>query len=226
VWRQLWNKPLFANTMVEIGLSYIERLKPFMEGERWRDWCDSAKPILTLDGPANREESFSFTEHAPAALKTVRISKKRLFAIQGAAQALARWNAQSPVPLLAFAPLNRDDLIATVQRDLCRGWGHITTMHFLTDCGLSCKPDRWLARTMTWLNLVTGVDSERPVPNAREAVLIDRAVKQLVLAVDGEVTPHRLRYFDKILMEASRQGIVERPRPGTAPDADGTSLPA
>ncbi|MET1755535.1 hypothetical protein ABVV53_08690 [Novosphingobium sp. RD2P27] len=218
VWRHMWNKPLFANTMVQIGLNWVAQLTPFVEGDLWRQWGDPTRPYLTLNGPANRNDSFAYTDYAPPQLRELPITKKRLFAVQGAAQALARWSAQSAAPLIRFVPLDRHDLVPTMMHELGRGWGHITTMHFLTDVGLSVKPDRWLVRTMVWANLggndLTDIlDTNRAVPSLPQAIAIDLAVKKLVIEVDGVLTPRRLRYFDKILMEASRQGIVEHPRP-------------
>ena len=180
----------------------------------WRAWGDIDRPYLTLEGAANRNDNFTFTDWAPAALQELRIARKRLFPVQGAAQALAARTVRTDKPFADLEGVDSRALIVGCKNEFGDRWGHITVMHFLTDLGLSCKPDRWLVRTTRFLGLV-GPDVREDVdnPNLREAIAIDHAVKQLIVRLDGTLTPRRLRYVDKILMEAGKQGVIERPLP-------------
>ena len=208
-WSILWDKPLYAYTRVEIADGYRQHLLPFVAGREWQQWSDPERPWLVLNGPANRDASFRFTPWAPDDLKGLRIARGRLFAVQGAARALKRWADQSETPLAAMMDRDPEELLQDLRSALGPHWGHITIMHFLTDAGLFCKPDRWLVRTVRHLGLCETVRADRGVPTRAEAILIDRAVKQIVRDLDGSLTPRRLRYIDKILMEAGKQGVID-----------------
>lgn len=211
VWNVLWDKPLYADTQVLIAHSYIGKLRPFVNGDRWWDWADPDHPVLTMDGPAHLNVSFAFGSGAPAGLDRIGVAKKCLFAVQGAARALARWSAADPhAPLRCHEGRSSGELIRGMCAELGPRWGHVTAMHFLAELGLSVRADRWLARAANWLGLVDAINTDRALPNLHEAIAIDAAVKDLVRKVDGTLSPARLRYFDKILMEAARQGIVSR----------------
>ncbi|OYU75103.1 MAG: hypothetical protein CFE32_15545 [Alphaproteobacteria bacterium PA3] len=100
------------------------------------------------------------------------------------------------------------NIVSDFRLRLGRGWGHITVMHMLTDFGLSVKPDIHLVRAARQLGLVEGL---RPVssPNEPEALAIVTAIVRVVQAVYGnEASFAKLRYTDKMLMEASRKEII------------------
>ena len=205
VWAALWDKPLYANSHVKAGEGYVKKLRPLVEDLGWQSWGIPDQPYVEFSGgKANLETSFRFTNHAPSGLSDIKISRKRLYAIGGAARALNKWSCASETPVAGFLGKNSGDLLDQVQNDLGLRWGHITVMHFLTELGLSCKPDRWLVRSVHALGIANGFNPERKAPNRREAILIDRAVKQLVAQLYGTSSGPPLRYVDKILMEASR----------------------
>lgn len=206
-WSILWDKPLYAYTRVNIGDDYKKKLKPFVEGDAWKQWSNPDRPWLILNGPANRNDSFELTDFAPPDLATIGIARSRLFAVQGAARALKQWADRTATPLAPLIGLKSEALLTKLREDLGPRWGHITIMHFLTDAGLFCKPDRWLVRTVSRLGLC---DAVHDVPTRAEAIRIDSAVKQIVQDLDGSLTPQRLRYFDKLLMEAGKQGVMDR----------------
>ena len=81
-------------------------------------------------------------------------------------------------------------------------------MHMMTDFGLAVKPDLHLVRTVRHLRLVEGL-RDVAVPNEREAILIVTAITRLVQAVYGPSADFaNLRYADKVLMDASLEGLV------------------
>ncbi len=205
-WDMIWDKPLYAYTRTDIGDVYRHRLASHVEGQRWRQWADSSSPFLTLDGPANRNTSFEFTPNCPEAVRETGIAKSRLFAVQGGARALAKLAERSEQPFAPLIQLPSERLIVVLKEMLGPRWGHITILHLLTDFGLASKPDRWVVRSMHRLGLVPPV-KQRDVPSAKDAILIDSVIKDLVRDHDGELQPQRLRYFEKLLMEYSKQGV-------------------
>jgi hypothetical protein len=208
IWPVLWDKPLYAYTRVKIADGYVEKLTPFAAGATWRHWGDPERPFVICTGRANLNTSFKITEHAPTGLDALSIARGRIYAVGGAARALQKWSTRSVAPLAPFLAMDSANLLKTMRDDLGLRWGHITIMHFLTDMGLFCKPDRWLVRSAHALGIADGCKRDRDVPTRKEAILIDRAVKQLVRDVYGELTGKRLRYVDKILMDASRLGVL------------------
>ena len=205
-WTMIWDKPLYAYTKTDIGDVYRQRLASHVEGQRWRQWADSSSPFLTLDGPANRNSSFEFTPVCPVAVRETGIAKSRLFAVQGGARALAHLAERSETPFAPLIQSSSEMLLVKLKEMLGPRWGHITILHLLTDFGLASKPDRWVVRSMHRLGLVPTV-KQRDVPSAKDAILIDRLIKDLVHEHDGELRPQRLRYFEKLLMEYSKQGV-------------------
>jgi len=217
-WLRIWNKPLFSNTKVNIGHSYMEKLRPFML-EAWRFvGVDPEKFIITHDGRGNRAENYSASGLVVSQIRKVSgIAAKRLLGIQGGGnflRTMVRFNGES-APLAPYAANDFDAmldqlprLIAEFRILLGRGWGHITVMHMMTDFGLAVKPDLHLVRTVRHLRLVEGL-RDVAVPNEREAILIVTAITRLVQAVYGPSADFaNLRYADKVLMDASLEGLV------------------
>ena len=84
------------------------------------------------------------------------------------------------------------------------GLGEITVLHALTDMGLAVKPDLHLTNTMRHFGL-----------NPRDPLEINAHVGDLLCALrrSGRANiPKKIRYVDKVLMEISRQGIIDASR--------------
>lgn len=207
IWEILGTKPLYANTRTNIARSYVDKLAPLIANGRWRIWGDNIKPFISLAGPANRNASFSFTRHAPVELQCVGISRKRLFAVQGAAQALVDLQTQTKDQLAGMVDRKLEVLVPELIEKFGKGWGCITVLHFLTDMGIAVKPDIHLVRSVHTLQLLSGI-RQRKQPTMSEALAMVEAVKGLVNEVYGEITPKRLRYVDKVLMAASQHHVV------------------
>ncbi len=207
IWPRIWNKPLYANTRVPIGAKWAQQLALHMNGA-WHHWgTDASTFLIEKTGKGIALASFELNKAAAEIQQKTRIPIHRLYAIQGAAQALRIRAAKSETP---YADLTHADLEITVQtlrEEMGSGWGPITVLHFLTDLGLACKPDLHLVKTVQYLwpalNLRQG-----QAPNLPEAVAINRKVRWLVEQLDGSFSPVRLRYIDKVLMEISKRNLI------------------
>lgn len=217
-WRQIWNKPLYANTKVAIGERYEEKLSSIMPGA-WRFiGLDRERFLITHQGKGSSAENFAESGSIIQQIRNVSgVAAKRLFAIQGGAAFLRELVAENgeSAPLSPYAADDLDKMLEKLQNiisdfrpRLGRGWGHITVMHMLTDFGLSVKPDIHLVKTVRRLGIVEGL-RDATLPNEREAIAIVTAIAHLVQAVYGdEASFAKLRYTDKMLMDASREGLL------------------
>jgi hypothetical protein len=208
IWGKAWNKPLYANTRVEIGEKWVQKLKPYMSGA-WQHWGERRGAFL-IAKPGTGSETEAFRVIGPLAQQIRRetgIAMYRLFAIQGAASAVRTRTAKSNAPYADLVNSDPSVMITTVRREMGPGWGHITVLHFLTDLGLACKPDLHLVRTVRHLSPELPLKPQK-VPTLNESILINRWARALVEAVDGYFNPARLRYMDKMLMEISRQKLI------------------
>jgi len=210
IWRRTWTKPLYANTRVSIGTKWVQQLEPYMKGS-WRHWgMDNKTVLIKKTGKGIARSSFELNEAAADIQRITRIAVHRLYAIQGAARALRARAAENETPYADLIDVDYGEMVPAIQQEMGTGWGNITVLHFLTDLGLACKPDRHLARTVQhlWPSLNLG---EREVPSLSEAIQINQRVRWLVEELDGSFSPARLRYIDKILMEISKQGLIPNP---------------
>jgi hypothetical protein len=136
------------------------------------------------------------------------IAMHRPFAIQGAAGALRTRATEITPPYADLVNAGPNVMVPTVQREMGPGWGHITVLHFLTDLGLACKPDLHLVRTVRHLGLSLDLKDQK-VPTLADAITINRRVRLLVETLYGSVSPARLRYIDKTLMDISMLGLIK-----------------
>ncbi|MGB7136352.1 MAG: hypothetical protein WBD46_13750 [Acidobacteriaceae bacterium] len=204
IWEHTWNKPLYANTRVDTGDAWIRKLKPHMPGA-WRQWGLGDSFLLERPGKGSKNEAFKAQNSFTAQVrKETGIAMYRLFAIQGAAGALRERRKRSNTPYADLINIDPAEMVPLVQKEMGFGWGCITVLHFLTDLGLACKPDLNLMRTLRHLGMWNG----RGTPTCEECIEINRRVRMLLERLDGSVTPARLRYLDKILMEISRYGLI------------------
>lgn len=207
IWSCVWNKPLYANTKVEIGKKMIEKLAPYTDGA-WQHWGKAGDAfVIARTGKGTGTDAFKLSPSAEDIRKKTNIAAYRLFAIQGAAEALHARALKSETP---YADLNMDLSITVpmIQREMGAFWGPITVLHFLADLGLACKPDRHLARTVSSLGMSLNLRNQKAL-SLEDAIAINRRIRCLVEEMDGSFSPARLRYIDKILMEISNRGLIE-----------------
>lgn len=207
IWSVIWEKPLFANMKVAIAQRKIDAVRTLFDGA-WR-FIGSDHVRFHVERVANGSgtAAFAVTGLVAEEARTVhRIAPHRLFAIQGAAQALkARAERQRDG---LFADLNSVSLpvaVRRLQREFGPYWGPITVMHLLTDMGLACKPDLHLVRSVAALG---GPKPLGKVPSFREAIEVNEAVRNLAFDIHGSCSPAQLRKLDLSLMEISRLGLL------------------
>lgn len=208
VWQRVWDKPLFANTKVAIGVASAAKLDPYMRGA-WRTWgLQGGEFMIEKIGKGSSMESFRLA--GPLAVEVRQntgIALHRLYAIQGAASAMRARATKNAVPYADLVQAEIGGSVRAVQAEMGPGWGHITVLHFLTDLGVACKPDLHLVRAVRHLGMSLDLRSGQ-VPNFADAVTINQRVRTLAEAVYGSVEPVKLRYLDKILMELSRLQVI------------------
>jgi hypothetical protein len=211
VWRRAWDKPLFANTQVAIGVAATAKLGRYMPGA-WRSWgVPGSAFVIEKVGKGISVEAFrAVGPLAQQIRKETGIALHRLYAIQGAAAAMRLRAAASATPYLDLTTMDVATTVRAVQREMGPGWGHITVLHFLTELGLTCKPDLHLVRTVRHLGMSLDL-RDMKVPRFADAVTINRRVQALAEAVYGSAEPARLRYLDKVLMELSLRRVIDAP---------------
>lgn len=206
VWSVLWGKPLFANARVQVAERWCETLRPHMDSA-WNLWGEPEHFLLTKTGSGIQRSSFSASGPAAEKILQTSIALHRVYAIQGAARAIKSRAQVSGYPFQNLAEIDLPEAVGQLRTEFGSGWGPITVLHFLTDLGLAVKPDLHLMRTMRHLSNFAEAGA-RKVPSLDEAIAVNLAVKKLAIDVGRDTSPASMRYFDKVLMEISRQGIV------------------
>tara|TARA_R100000365_G_C2748604_1_gene80687 strand:+ start:11310 stop:12089 length:780 start_codon:yes stop_codon:yes gene_type:complete len=211
-WQVAWPIPLFAHTTVGNGMGMVERLRPHME-QGWRTWGERSGPITVKHlGGSNEAANFTVAGKYAEVIRNCRIAPHRLLAIQGAAKGirqLVKYDEASP-PFAAVAKKPLNELVPELVEIFGRGWGHISVLHFLTDLGLAVKPDLHLVKTVQSLGLLNDLEPER-VPSLAQALAINEEVRRLAAQLNGgQYTPRQLRRLDALLMEVSRQRLINR----------------
>lgn len=209
-WELIWSKPLFANSWVQNGENAVQRLRPFMK-RAWLDWgLDGSAFIISHRRGSNQRDNFEVSGNSASDIDELGIARHRLLAIQGGANLLRTLVKEAPdYPLKPLLNLNRGEMVGRILTLAGRGWGHITALHLMTDFGLAVKPDLHLVRTVKAIGLLPDLH-ERNVPRLNEALRINDAVDELGRQIFGQsFGPGNRRYLDKILMELSRQGLLD-----------------
>lgn len=207
VWSVLWDKPLFANARVPVAERWCDTLRPHMEGA-WRRWGQPEHFLINKTGPGTRRSSFTATGPDAEEILQTGIALHRLYAAQGAAAATRTRAARSEMPFADLARMDLSQAVWQLRHEFRDGWGPITALHFLTDLGLAAKPDLHLMRAMRHLSGIVPPVGNR-VPGFDEAIVANHAVRQLLADLGRDPTPANIRYLDKVLMEISRQGIIQ-----------------
>jgi hypothetical protein len=205
-WTRMWDKPLYANVHTAVAKGWRKKSCTLLSAtDAWRGMQKAAGDyqIKKSLGVKRSPENFKAIGGKSQALVDLGVPIERLYSIVCAAEALVKWTNKSSSPLRGV-----EVDVETVNRlstDLDYNWGSVTTLHFLTDMGLACKPDMHLNATCRYLGFeITDVDN----PSLIEAVEIVNFVKSLVHKMYGEVTSQKLRFVDKCLMEASKRQVI------------------
>ena len=202
IWRILWDKPLFANARVKTAKRWVDSIKAEMK-DSWKTWGkDSNVFNIHYSGAGNGRDSFEFQGVAAIDFGiSYTIPRHRLYAIQGAAKALRARSGHGRPPFADLEGKSLSECVKKLRNEFDWGWGEITVLHALTDMGLAVKPDLHLKNTMRHLGL-----------DARDPLEINEHVGKLLLALGASGRsdiPNEIRYVDKVLMEISRQGIID-----------------
>ena len=209
IWGVLWDKPLYANARVAVAERWVASIAPEMPGA-WQTWgADAAVFCIHQDEPGVVKRA-NFKVLGGQAVDFVArhsMALHRLHRIQGAAIALRKRAAASPLPFADLVGRPLAEVVSTLQHEFGPGWGPITVLHALTDMGLAAKPDIHVVRTMRFLQLCPGL-SDRKVPSFREAIQINQEVRNLLKALGRPDTAAELRYLDKVLMDISRRELL------------------
>lgn len=210
-WDNVWRKPLYAHTKVEIANVAIEKLKPWMNSS-WADWgTPSSRFRIEYAGRKDKKDEFRIVGDLSQEIRDkTNIALHRLYAIQGGANAMRHRFYKERLPFRDIVGVDLRDAVPALQKELGRGWGPITVLHMLTDFGCAVKPDLHLMRAIKALGLH---DSRHNVPPLNEAILVNEKVKALTESVMGSLTPQNLRYVDKTLMDMSMSKLISTLEP-------------
>lgn len=201
-WRIMWDKPIYANNRIGTANRKIDLLADIMPGQ-WRTIGDPASDyVVTRVGKGSGATSFEVSGMLAQDLRTrVKIAPHRLFAIQSAASVLRGRVANRRNGLFGdLEDMSLEKMIFQLRSDgLQAFWGPITTLHFLTDMGLACKPDLHLVNSVHRLG---GPAQPGVVPSERETFTINEFVHGLTEKAYGSVNPALLRRVDLLLLHA------------------------
>ncbi|SCA55414.1 hypothetical protein MTBPR1_100055 [Candidatus Terasakiella magnetica] len=222
IWLNFWQKPIRSSAKLKQGEKIVEKNSGRFEGI-WKDMTPDNSPyeIIRVDkekrvGSYSNKKNFIFAgDKAKEYASNPTIAKHRFLAIFNAGICFKKRHDKhgaNPFPELVM----RDDVAAFIASDgfmkIVRNfskefgflWGPITVCHFLTDCGLSVKPDLHMIRTLKYIGLFP-VDKSDNLQSAKKVVDVVRIVTQLCQEVYGEVTPENLRRFDLYLLRISEK---------------------
>jgi hypothetical protein len=209
IWRVLWDKPLYANTRVQVADRWVASVLAEMP-DAWRIWGADPKVFAIRHlRPGVQRQNFEVRGNVANDFVTRHgIALHRLCRIQGAATALRARASRSERPFSDIHERPLSDLVPALQREFGPGWGPITVLHALTDMGLAVKPDLWLVRSVRFLNITPGIAADK-VPGLADTIRINADVRSLLKATGRPDTSAELRYVDKVLMELSKRGLLQ-----------------
>lgn len=224
IWEKLWDKPLHTN---QDGHHALEQTILFaanvpkgvwkeenLAGDYFVEQIPAAERPMVPDrnGILRRQSgrlNNSFRNPGAVVTRLLEggIAYQRSNAIFNAGRHLRAMSLRgTDYPFSYLHDLPLADAVQRLQEGLGYGWGHITILHFLTDLGLACKPDRHVIRTMAALGLFTCRTNNATI---NEALEINRLARQLLpLAYGGSTSRRDLRHMDKVLMEISNRGLL------------------
>ena len=214
IWGILWDKPLFTDRSDRIAKKWKDSLESATSGTRadidgaWRTWGNPEvfNVVRIKEGNGRSDECFKLEGEAASWIVTRGLDLPplcRLYSIQGAAKYLRSLDdCSSGPPFRDLSKCSLSEIVPLLKEKLGWGWGEATVLHALTDMGLAVKPDRQLRRSMRELGL-----------ECEDSFEINRAARKMVYEINSRDllgAPVTLRYLDKVLMEISRLGIIQR----------------
>ena len=208
IWRVLWDKPLYANARVDVAKRWVADINDDMQGAWQVLGADPAVFTVRQVRPGMKRECFEVQgDLGRDFIARHSVALHRIYRIQGVAKALKARALRYAHPFADIVGRPLSDVIPLLQAEFGPGWGVITVLHALTDMGLAVKPDIHLVKTMRFLKLSNGI-SDRKVPDFRDAIRINDAVRQLLAAIGQTDNPSDLRYIDKVLMDLSHRDVL------------------
>jgi hypothetical protein len=204
IWEVLWSKPLFANARSAVVENNLPMYRDLLSG-KWDAMVKADGDYAIIKTGGGRKD-FDLIGGKAQNIVDNGIARHRLFAIVGAARALAKRSELISTPYADVFDTPLDNLLTKLREEFGYGWGPATTLHFLTDLGLACKPDIHLVRTMRYLGY--GIDPKRDTATLKECVWLNDIVKKLVPKIKGSFTPAHFREVDYILMRISLRGLL------------------
>ena len=203
-WMQLLDKPLWTNAKATGVNKKLAEVRKAL-GTRWQEMAanDGTLRIRKIKGGHHcANDSYEINAEVAQLLSTTKIARFRFYRMAAAARVLHCRAKDNESPFAYLTSMCLEDAINDLRhgdgqgrrKGLGDGWGAITTMHFLTDLGLSCKPDRQLMRALSHLSLFPPLKS---VPSLKQAIEADKVVKALTTVV-GNIS---LREMDFLLMQ-------------------------
>ena len=208
VWRVIWDKPLFANARVDVAKRWVANIEEDMNGA-W-NFLGKEPTVFRIRQVRPGMQRECFEVQGAFGLDFVArtsVALHRIYRIQGAATALRHRVMRNAFPFADIVGRPLADVIPILQNEFGSGWGVITILHALTDMGLAVKPDLHLVNSMRLLKLCTDI-SDRKVPDFKDAIRINEAVRLLLAALGRADTPSELRYIDKVLMDLSHRKLL------------------
>lgn len=210
VWEKLWEKPLFSNRKTYWSLEAVETYKNvFLPNLKEMD-PNGAKFGATRKLVSNNNKrgssipKYEFTGTCVKKIQTWdKFRPRKIHAIINAGHWL---NNQTKESIFELSELPIDICVRKLEKELGYEWGLITVMHFLTDCGLCCKPDIHVTATCKHIGIIA-LDSD-PENNDKDALMLNTSVRNLANELHPNPSPKQFRYLDKVLMEISRTGLI------------------
>jgi len=205
VWSKLWDKPLYAGMRETTAIKWKKQLENLKIHEGKTRIEISSDPNIILDFKKKSDVK-------------VTVPDNRLLSIHLAAKYLSDLKEKEKRGSIIFPNLKKScnkkllmtSTVEKLKNSLGRGWGHTTVFHFFTDIGISIKPDLHVARTLNYIGISEFIaeikDSYRP--NQDECIDIHFAILQMNKILIEKSPRYTLRYIDKILMNFSRDGLL------------------
>ena len=202
VWTILWDKRLYSGMKEATATKWKKQLEDVNIHENHMMREISIDPKIVLDLKKNSD---------------ITVPDDRLIGIHSAAKYLI--NREEKFGKIIFPYLKKEcskkvlmaNTIESMQQGLGKGWGHTTVFHFLTDIGISVKPDIHVARTLNFMGISKFIDDVKDSyrPNLEECIDIHFVILGMSKILREVSSHYTMRYIDKILMNISKDGALE-----------------
>lgn len=213
IWRSIWEKPLYANTRVEVANNWIAKLEPFMRNSL-NTWGYEEELLIRKIGKTRKNIDFQIIGKLSSKIKDLNIAYSRLLTIQCAVISLREMMNNNPYPLafLMDEPMDQNYPFKKYMKQISfgYGWGAITKLHTMADLGCAVKPDLHVCRTIHHLGMCPEIPTSVENPNLEQSIIVNLACMELLSELQKRFPSegHRLRSLDYILMRISLCGIL------------------